>query len=254
MRRFGRHLLWIGGVVLLIAACALVGTALGSLFSTRTNIQTSARPRSVANSRQYLSANSSTGTPAPASGVAEHPSNTAVDEPQEGSTVGPETAAVDERARLAAVHTAVDELRAKARDVYVAKAPEVPSPEAAEASGPKTGIEHTHQGPFPASLFQVEDSWTGRIGKGYVVVYAGGELDPASEKDQVTYGGVRVYSELSNLSLGMAPSFVGTFRAPTGAELLTITNKVDDDLTLRGTAGRTFTFNAITDTYGGLRK
>lgn len=186
--------------------------------------------------------------------VAERSSNAAVDEAREGSIAGTETAAVDERARFAAVHAAAVELQAKARHAQVVKAPEVLRSEPVEVSGPKTGIAHTHQGPFPASFFQVEDSWTGRIGDGFIVVYAGAELNAASERDQVTHGGVRVYSEPASLTSGKAPTLVGAFRAPNGAEPVTVISDSNDELTLRGTQGVTLTFNTTTDNYGVLQK
>jgi hypothetical protein len=107
----------------------------------------------------------------------------------------------------------------------------------------QAGITSMRQGPFPHSLFAVQDLWQGPVGKDWVLAYAGAKMNVDGTTGQ---GGIVLYTEtIDNLgSFDLHP--LGTFLAPPGTTGLTITASRGDQLLLSSTTGQHLTFNLTT--------
>lgn len=119
-----------------------------------------------------------------------------------------------------------------------------PSPQAAPQR--QAGIVGMHQGPFPASRFTVRNFWQGPVGSSWELVYSGarknadGSLGP---------GALRVYTETPDTAGGFKIDAVGMFVAPGNQSALTITSYNGTILQLQTDAGKTLSFNLLTNQY-----
>jgi hypothetical protein len=103
------------------------------------------------------------------------------------------------------------------------------------------GITDMHQGPFPASSFDVRDFYQGPAQGTWLLVYAGATTNPVD--GSVARGALNVYAEPQ---VGGPMTFVGTFQAPAGTGALAVTAASGARLTLRTSRGGELTFNLAT--------
>jgi hypothetical protein len=103
------------------------------------------------------------------------------------------------------------------------------------------GITDMHQGPFPASSFDVQDFYQGPAQGTWLLVYAGATTNP--DTGAVARGALNVYAEPQ---VGGPMTFVGTFQAPAGTGALAVTAAAGERLTLRSSRGGELTFNLAT--------
>lgn len=149
--------------------------------------------------------------------------------------------------------------RLTAQQAAVAKAQEHPFPKSdvgdpphavqPAPTAPLTGIVASHQAPFSASWFSVENAWTGRVNGQYYTVYAGQKLYPGT--GGTPEAGVVVYSDPANVFGGSQPHEVGLYLSATGTSPLRIVSVHGALLSLVSSSGRSMTFNVSAKTFGG---
>jgi hypothetical protein len=116
-------------------------------------------------------------------------------------------------------------------------------------TAPLTGIVASHQAPFPASWFWVDNAWTGQVDGQYYTVYAGQKEHPSS--GGTAEAGVVVYSDPANVFGGSQPREVGVYLSATGASPLRIVSVHGALLYLVSSSGQLVTFNVSSKSFGG---
>jgi len=120
--------------------------------------------------------------------------------------------------------------------------PPAPTPEPARTGGI---LDDFHQGPFPASVFQVDNVWSGPVRGRWLLVYAGG---PHLDQDggPVTLGGLRLYTEPIDPNAGSDLTEVGQYLLPGAKGPVTITAVHGTTAQMRDAAGDRFTLDLAT--------
>lgn len=117
-------------------------------------------------------------------------------------------------------------------------------------TAPVGGIENVPQGPFPYSVFAVQNSWGGMVGRQWLWVYAG-QVGPDNQSAG-PYGGVALFSQtVAGLDYGTGVASLGTVTIPGLTSALHITGVIAGDMTLADAAGNTYTFNLANQAFTG---
>ncbi len=103
------------------------------------------------------------------------------------------------------------------------------------------GITAMHQGPFPASSFEVRNFYQGPARGTWLLVYAGATTNPST--GAVGGGALNVYAEPQ---VGGPLTAVGKFQAPAGTGALAVLAAKGERLTLRSSQGDELTFSLAT--------
>jgi hypothetical protein len=106
--------------------------------------------------------------------------------------------------------------------------------------GRRAGITVMHQGPFPASSFDVQNFYQGPAQGTWLLVYSGATTNPYGA---VARGALNVYAEPQ---VGGPMTFVGIFQAPVGTGALAVIASSGERLTLRSSRGGALAFNLAT--------
>lgn len=116
-------------------------------------------------------------------------------------------------------------------------------------TAPLTGIVASHQAPFSASWFSVDNAWTGQVHGQYYSVYAGQKEHPRT--GGTAEAGVVVYSDPADVFGGSQPREVGVYLSATGASPLRIVSVHGALLNLVTSSGHSVTFNVSSKSFGG---
>ena len=99
--------------------------------------------------------------------------------------------------------------------------------------------------------------WAGEVNGHWYVVWAGATTKRPSPdgKTRAIRSAVAVGREPAKVGSGEAAKIVGIFPTPgSGREFITVATVRGDELTLRSPAGRSFSFDVATRTFGGARR
>lgn len=114
------------------------------------------------------------------------------------------------------------------------------APAAQAAPVRQAGIVNMRQGPFPTSIFTVQNFWQGPVANDWVLAYAGAKTNADGTRGP---GGIVLYTETTNAQGGFDLHPLGTFQAPKGTTAVTITSVNGNQLLLHDQSGAPLTFD-----------